>query len=129
MTLTLITDFYTPQELLMELQRRMHEYVKTKTREFHPTCDFTVIEVVDLNSLKCKFFVKYKGNWQDMGSKGQRRRDFMFELIKNLKELDISYSKPSHKIDGFHETRKKYQPVVNEEMENDLDTQELPDDA
>ena len=93
----LILDFYTPTETLRELHARMGEYIKKQTRDFFPTVDFTVTEIDNLNSLKCKFNIKHKGNWQDMGAKGQRRRDFMFELIKNLKELDISYSKPARK--------------------------------
>jgi hypothetical protein len=108
----------------------MLEYVKSRTREFHPSCDFTILDIESLNSLKCKFFLKYKGNWQDLGSKGQRRRDFMYTLIKNLKDLDISYSRPSQKIEGIHESRKKGLLNIREEdaME-ELDTQSQADDT
>ena len=81
----------------------MLEYVKTQRRELFPSCDFTVLEIENMNSLKCKLQIKHKGNWQDMRAKGQRRRDFMFELIRNLKDLGISYSNPPYKIDGYHQ--------------------------
>jgi hypothetical protein len=108
----------------------MLEYVKSRSREFHPSCDFTILDIETLNSLKCKFFLKYKGNWQDLGSKGQRRRDFMYNLIKNLKDLDISFSKPSQKIEGIHERRKKG-PLnfTGEEGMDDLDIQSQADDT
>lgn len=96
-----------------------------QTRELFPTCDFTVLEIEQLNSLKCKFIIKHKGNWQDMKAKGQRRRDFMFELIKNLKDLDISYSNPSSKVEGLHQTRErkeipfqKSEPDIQEQSDN-----------
>jgi hypothetical protein len=84
----------------------MLAYVKTKTRLFQPSLDFTILEVESMNALKCRFQLKYKGNWQDWGFKVERRRDFMYELIKILKELDITYSRPSEKKEGVHEQRK-----------------------
>ncbi len=85
-------DFYTPEQKLKELRQRLLEYVTSQNRDFFPSCDLTISEIENMNRLLCKINLKHKGNWQDMGKKSQRRNEFMFALIRNLIELQLSYS-------------------------------------
>ena len=42
-----------------------------------------------MNKLKCSITLKYRGNWQEMWRKSQRRNEFMYALLRNLIELSI----------------------------------------
>ena len=85
-------DFDTPPEKIAELTRRMHSFVIEHHRDFINQCDANIQDIENLKRIRLSYSIKYKGNWQQMGLRYRRRNDFMFALVKNIRELEIKYT-------------------------------------
>lgn len=85
-------DIKTPEESVMTLKRKMIEFVKLNTRDFTPELLMFISEMgLGNNKMTLCFCIPIKGNWQNMLRKLAIRTKFLFQLKKQLLELDINF--------------------------------------
>eukprot|EP00158_Paraphelidium_tribonemae_P005787 Partr_v1_DN27523_c2_g1_i1_m30071 putative Mechanosensitive ion channel len=95
---TISIPLSTSQEKVLELEKRMRDFVNANHRDYHPGLDFYVdgINGRDLAEMKAtivlKMGINHKANWQDFGAKVKRRNKFHWELKQHLNQLDIYFT-------------------------------------
>jgi len=91
-------SFTTPTEKILELCTRMQDFLAANSRDFQAGFDIKINEIVQLNKMNLLLYLEYKGNWQDIGRRWERRNTFMYALKDALIDLDIKYVLPSQNV-------------------------------
>lgn len=91
-------SFTTPTEKILELCTRMQDFLAANSRDFQAGFDIKINEIVQLNKMNLLLYLEYKGNWQDIGRRWERRNRFMYALKDALIDLDIKYVLPSQNV-------------------------------
>lgn len=84
-------DPYLPRKptQLEALRARMLEFVQTERRDFRPYVDIAFIDFAKQGAMSLTATINYRGNWQNVSLKTQRRNKWMCALRIALAELEI----------------------------------------
>ncbi|KAI9029044.1 Mechanosensitive ion channel-domain-containing protein [Phycomyces nitens] len=103
-TIQINIDFRTPTESIYKLRDQVSEWVNGETRDF-AGFDLRVLDIVDVNQILINLWLPYKGNWQELSKRWQRRTRFMLALKGILTDLNIRYELPTQKFTQAQEDR------------------------
>lgn len=67
----------------------MLEFLETERRDFRPYIDLSVEDFAQQGSLSLTATINYRGNWQNVSRKMQRRNKWICALRVALAELQI----------------------------------------
>ncbi|KAG0660428.1 hypothetical protein C6P46_004610 [Rhodotorula mucilaginosa] len=88
-TFTFDVDFGTTFEKIEALRARMLEFLQTERRDFRPFVDISVEDFAAQGKLSLSATINYRGNWQNVTLKMQRRNKWICALRVALAELQI----------------------------------------
>ncbi|KAM5563017.1 mechanosensitive ion channel protein 10-like [Rosa sericea] len=88
----------TPVEKIVKLKERIKEYLERNPQYWHPKHNVAVIDFEDVNKLKMAVYFHHTMNFQEFEEKNVRRAELVFELLKILEELNITYSMPPQEV-------------------------------
>ncbi|KWU45155.1 hypothetical protein RHOSPDRAFT_10799, partial [Rhodotorula sp. JG-1b] len=88
-TFTFDVDFGTTFEKIEALRARMLEFLQTERRDFRPFIDISVEDFAAQGKLSLSATINYRGNWQNVTLKMQRRNKWICALRVALAELQI----------------------------------------
>lgn len=86
---SLVSATDTPLPQIEALRVRMLEFLETERRDFRPYIDLSVEDFAQQGSLSLTATINYRGNWQNVSRKMQRRNKWICALRVALAELQI----------------------------------------
>ncbi|RKP09703.1 Mechanosensitive ion channel-domain-containing protein [Thamnocephalis sphaerospora] len=93
-------DFYTPQEKIAELGRRLEMFLEEHMqRDFVPKINININSIDNTNRLTLTMSIEHKSNWQDGGRRWARRTQFMLALKEIITDLDMRYYLPPQRVE------------------------------
>lgn len=81
-------------EKLKELEAKMQEFVRAHPKDYLPKLSLSGYVIVDQGTMKMRFQLFHRGNFQDGALKGRRTRNFYLALKEALDECGVALSNP-----------------------------------
>ncbi|TPX47630.1 hypothetical protein SeMB42_g00395 [Synchytrium endobioticum] len=106
-TITLKLSSDTTEDQLNGLKESLNSFLSTQTREFNSGITPVISQLNNNNEMVVSISPQHKMNWSQ-GNKVARSNRFMMELIKILKDLNISFSQSSLNV--------KLDPTLSRDM-------------
>jgi small-conductance mechanosensitive channel len=82
----------TPKSKLLDLDKKMRNFLLIHKRDYLPRFNLAITEIVDHQSMTVEMEICYRGNTQDFGKRNRRRNDFIFAFRDALQELEIEFA-------------------------------------
>ncbi|XP_027184264.1 mechanosensitive ion channel protein 6-like [Coffea eugenioides] len=86
-----VVHIATPAEKIAIMKQRIISYVESKKEHWYSSPTVVLMDLEGLNRLKMSVWIRHRMNYQDMGTRWQRRALLIEEMINIFKELDIDY--------------------------------------
>ncbi|KAJ4811792.1 Mechanosensitive ion channel family protein [Rhynchospora pubera] len=81
----------TPLDKIAKMKERIIQFMENKKEHWYPGAQVVLRDVEDTNKLTVSIWMRQRINYQDMGTRFERRELVVQEMIRVLRELDIEY--------------------------------------